>query len=100
MRDASLAKDLDIRQMGLTLLKVPVDDGWLAPSALGDDLSVEVTDLAEGSLDACAGLAIMRFEGPLVTLRHLPSWRSSPEHGSRKRLLQGFLDERFRGGLW
>lgn len=33
-----------------TLLKV--EDGWLAPSPLGDDLSVEVIDLAEGSLDA------------------------------------------------
>jgi hypothetical protein len=37
-------------EITLTLLKV--DEGWLAPSPLGDDLSVEVIDLAEGSLDA------------------------------------------------
>lgn len=37
-------------EVALTLLKV--DEGWLAPSPLGDDLSVEVIDLAEGSLDA------------------------------------------------
>lgn len=39
-------------EVGLTLLKVPVEEGWLAPSPLGDDLSVDVIDLAEGSLDA------------------------------------------------
>lgn len=39
-------------EAGLTLLKVPVEEGWLAPSPLGDDLSVDVIDLAEGSLDA------------------------------------------------
>lgn len=38
-------------EVALTLLKV--EEGWLAPSPLGDDLSVEVIDLAEGSLDAC-----------------------------------------------
>lgn len=37
-------------EVALTLLKA--EEGWLAPSPLGDDLSVEVIDLAEGSLDA------------------------------------------------
>jgi hypothetical protein len=59
------------RENELTLLKVPVEDGWLAPSARGDDLSVEVTDLAEGSLDTCAGLAVLQFHTALVASKLL-----------------------------